>query len=81
MKKLIFTAITLIAFSSVSMANTISDENEVVIPIKENKKVIILKRIDCCIIYDLAYNLAISEGAPVGTAEAAANLAYNNCSR
>jgi hypothetical protein len=51
MKKLMFTAIALVAFSSVSMANTIADEEVV----KENEKTIaveevIMKTADDCLL-------------------------------
>ena len=70
MKKIIFTAIAMIAFSSASMANTIADEEV------ENKKAVVT---DCCSIYDLAYTLAIREGASPANADTAANIAYNGC--
>ena len=80
MKKVIFTAIAMIAFSSASMANTIADE-EVVVNNNEKKEVVKVKKTDCCFIYELAFDLAISEGAPVESAESAANIAYNNCEK
>jgi hypothetical protein len=68
--------------SSASMANTIADE-EVIVEnkkeVKEDQKVALRAKTDCCTIYDLAYNLAIKEGATTANAEAAANMAYNNC--
>lgn len=70
MKKLFFSAVALVAFSSVSMANTIA--------VEEDKKMV---ETDCCVVYDLAYNLAISEGASGSTADAAANIAYQNCEK
>ena len=70
----------MIAFTSVSMANTIADE-EVVLNNKEKKEVVVVRKTDCCLIYDLAYDLAISEGAPAESAESAANIAYNNCEK
>jgi hypothetical protein len=69
MKKLIFTAIAMVAFSGVSMAGTL-EESLVLEKLPIDK---------CCTVYDLAFNLAISEGAPPQTAENAANDAYNNC--
>lgn len=68
------------AFSSASMANTIADE-EVVVNNKEKKEVVVVRKTDCCLIYDLAYDLAISEVAPAESAESTANIAYNNCEK
>ena len=73
-----FTAIALIAFSGVSMANTIK---EVEVQKNKNAKTVKKRATDCCIIYDLAFGLAMSEGAGASTAEAAAILAYNNCEK
>ncbi len=76
MKKLFFSAIFLVAVSSVSMANTIADDKTI-----ESKEDMTVLLTDCCIIYDLAYNLAIKEGASPSTADAAANIAYTNCEK
>lgn len=76
MKKLFFSAVALIAFSSVSMANCITENDAY----KEDDSKVVVET-DCCVIYDLAYNLAISEGASPSTADAAANIAYQNCEK
>ena len=71
MKKLFFTAIAFVAFSSLSMANTIEQD-------KVEEEAVVL-RDNCTIVAQLAYNLAISEGADHPTAVAYSNIAYNNC--
>lgn len=68
MKKMIFSAVALVAFSFAGMANEIEEE-----------RVIINNSDTCCIVHDLAYDLAISEGADSETAGKAANIAYENC--
>ncbi|GEC80231.1 hypothetical protein B0A61_13260 [Flavobacterium aquatile LMG 4008 = ATCC 11947] len=68
----------MVAFSSASMANTIADEEVVT---EEKKEVVVVRKTDCCLIYDLAYDLAISEVAPAESAESTANIAYNNCEK
>ena len=76
MKKSLFSAVALIAFTSISMANTIEEKE---ITIEGDSKTVV--ETDCCVIYDLAYDLAISEGASPSTADAAANIAYQNCEK
>ena len=79
MKKLMFTAIALVAFSGVSMANTIADE-EVKKDNEVKKEVVIQMKADPCQnVCHLAYDLAISEGASHATADAYGDLVYANC--
>jgi len=79
MKKLMFTAIALVAFSGVSMANMkgIKPSNTK----KVAKKVVIRAKTDCCLIYDLAYQLNFSETCDIEWSEMCANYAYNNCEK
>ncbi|WP_395064002.1 hypothetical protein [Flavobacterium sp.] len=77
MKKLFLSAIFLVAFSSVSIANTIANDDLE----KENVTVISLVADNCTKVAQLAYNLAISEGANHPTAVAYSNIAYNNCKK
>ena len=74
MKKLFFTAIALVAFSGVSMANSVAVEETVIV---EN----VLLKDNCTTVAQLAYNLAISEGADHPTAVAYSNIAYTNCKK
>lgn len=66
MKKLMFTAIALVAFSGVSMANT-----------KQNKKII--RKIDCECLRESTYYNAINNGANTQQAFYIAQATYNSC--
>jgi hypothetical protein len=68
MKKLVFTALAVVAFSGAAMAGT----HEV----KSEKKLI---GDSCDRVCHLAYDLAIKEGANHSTADAYADIAYANC--
>jgi hypothetical protein len=48
MKKVFFTAIAMIAFSSASMANTIADDEVVIIRKNENEKVLVVQQANPC---------------------------------
>jgi len=45
----------------------------------QNEQIIVEGADTCTLVAQLAYNLAISEGANHPTAVAVSNLAYNNC--
>lgn len=79
MKKVIFTALTLIVCSGVGMANDKKErKDEIKINKKQSKRVL---STDCCALYTLAYNLAIKEGATPWQAGTFANMVENNCEK
>lgn len=82
MKKIMFTAIALIAFSGVSMANTISDE-EIIEKIHEKKEIskeTSVIRLHPCVFVGFAVSDAILENGGSGAqAVAGANAAYAAC--
>ena len=73
MKKIFFTAMATIAFSSVSFGKTIEVEEA------ENTKKQLIVNDNCCTLHSLAFDLARSEGATSEQASAYADLVYNNC--
>ncbi|WP_395065190.1 hypothetical protein [Flavobacterium sp.] len=84
MKKLFFTAITLVAFSSASMANTIAEKQDDTIEIKksetsvtkeENKKV----NMDCGGVWSVTRFYALQAGLPTQVANCMALSAYIKC--
>ncbi|WP_298306626.1 hypothetical protein [Flavobacterium sp.] len=76
MKKIMFTAIALVAFSSVSMANTIADDEVV----KENEiKKVMLREIPCPTAWSIAYHYARQAGQTEQEAIAIAFAAYDRC--
>lgn len=76
MKKMFFTAIALVAFSSVSMANTIADEEVV----RENEiKKVILKQIPCDTAWIIAFHYAMQAHFSEGQAIQIAFAAYDRC--
>lgn len=84
MKKVFFTAIAMVAFSSASMANTIADE-EVVVNNKEKKEIMVEKEVvvkkDCFAVALFTLDVVESFCGPISD-EAATNLlnqAYHNC--
>lgn len=68
MKKLVFTALAVVAFSGVAMAGGLSN--------KKNKKMV---GFDCCKYYNLVYDYMIENGASPMEAGNEANLFENNC--
>ena len=75
MKKVFFTAIAIIAFSSLSLANTISDENEVV---NNQIKVVLLKQ-NCKDVFASTLSSCASSGIDADTAWSIADAAYGFC--
>lgn len=63
MKKLMFTAIAMVAFSSVSMANTIADDEVVIIQKNEAKKVLVVQQANPC---KNNFSLALSQAYQMG---------------
>ena len=84
MKKVFFTAIAMIAFSSASMANTIADE-EVVVNNKEKKEIVVEKEVvvkkDCFAVAIMCLDIVEVLCGPLSDEEATnlLNVAYNNC--
>lgn len=74
MKKFMFSAVALIAFSFAGMANTGGEE-------KLNNEVdnLIIKEHPCSIVRTLATGLALQEGYSLASALVQGNVAYNNC--
>ena len=84
MKKVIFTAIAMIAFSSASMANSIADE-EVVVNNKEKKEIVVEKEVvvkkDCFAMALFAFDVFESLYGEMNDQQATnfLNYAYNQC--
>jgi hypothetical protein len=83
MKKFMFGAIALIAFSFAGMANTGGEEklnNESMnIDFQKVEAVILLKKNDCDAAADHAYNTDIANGFSVNDASNNSSIVYNNC--
>lgn len=75
MKKLFFTAIALVAFSGVSMANTITDEEI----ITENDKDVQIVRNKCIEIANALMELHPEAWGDPGTYIATWSIIYSNC--
>ena len=75
MKKLLFTAIALVAFSSVSMANTIADEE------KELSQTNVLISNPCRSTFEYYFNQGLSGGYSADESWAWASLNYDMCER
>ena len=76
MKKLLFTAITVLAFSGVSMAgNLVKDDAEKV----TNKKTLVTSDTDCLVAKFVAYNDARAEGLSAEAARSASYSVYFTC--
>ena len=78
MQKMIFSAVALVAFSFAGMANEIEEKKVEVKPETKKEAKVVLK-VNCGTIKQLAYNLAISEGADDCTAEYYSDIVYANC--
>ena len=78
-----FTAIALIAFSSVSMGNTIVEENVVIENTTEDtsevSEKLFVNNDPCQNVCHFAYDLARKEGASHAIADAYADFCYSNC--
>lgn len=85
MKKLMFTAIAMVAFSSASIANTIADEeiisknNKIENEKQVDKKVLQVGPNDCLALKFYYYNRGISYGLSHEQASGAAYAVYFNC--
>ncbi|MEZ4854806.1 hypothetical protein [Flavobacterium sp.] len=77
MKKVVFSAVALVAFSFAGMAN--NEVKEKKSEDRETKKVVLKENNVCCTLHSMAFDLAIFEGADSATAGAYADLVYNNC--
>lgn len=77
MKKLFFSALALVAFSSVSIGNTVADDNKMVEEVKENIQ--IKMNSDCHYLSFLTYNSARESGYSVAQSQAFANNIFYNC--
>ena len=80
MKKLLFTAIAIVAFSGVSMANTIADEDVV----KENKEAKVIQKImqtdtECLMAKFVAYNDSRRAGFSVEESTSNSYSVYFTC--
>ncbi|TDP61316.1 hypothetical protein [Flavobacterium dankookense] len=79
MKKLFFSAVALVAFSSVSMANTIDIKNVCTEQKEEKIEILNTTPTECLTYKFFYYNHLISQGATQQQASAGASSVYFNC--
>lgn len=85
MRKLFFTAIALVAFSGVSMANTINDEstkdllNDDQLKVLTSEKVETVALASCSAVWGQTRIYAVNQGFTIEQANCIAMAAYLNC--